>query len=190
MEPTCSWVLVGFVTAEPQWNLHHLLLENFPVPNCMHWDTILTQFCHHCSHPQGSQCVNVRVCDPLAGLRPRDYVSLETGWIFTSLYLPFNQDAATHFLRPILAVGITSLPVLTSCLPLGHPLVCHLEWKDLMRNWILGPRVRLHSTLQAAAHLPAQLSPWWDSINYSFSTERDFLESTYRLKGAWASAYW
>lgn len=44
--------------------------------------------------------------DPLASPQPRDNASLETKWIFTSLYLTFSQVAAAHFLRPISAMGV------------------------------------------------------------------------------------
>lgn len=36
--------------------------------------------------------LNVAVCDSLTSLQPRDAASVETGCIFTSFYLPFNQD--------------------------------------------------------------------------------------------------
>lgn len=36
--------------------------------------------------------MNVRVCDSLTDLQPRDTASVENGCIFTSFYLPFNQD--------------------------------------------------------------------------------------------------
>ena len=33
IEPTFSWILVRFITAEPQWELHHMVLIDFWVLN-------------------------------------------------------------------------------------------------------------------------------------------------------------
>lgn len=152
-------------------------MENFPVPKCRHWNAVLIQFCHHCGHPQGSQSVNVRVCDSLTGLQPRDAASVETGCIFTSFYLPFNQDdddAQAPSLQWVSLLTIFDLLSLSGS-SLGFPPGPKSSDEEL-NTGVVG-EISLHT-------LGCCRSPFL--VRYykplSFSIKRDILERAHRLK--------
>lgn len=89
-------------------------------------------------------------------------------------------------LRPHPCSGSLYLPFLTSFPSLGHPLVSHLDWKPLMRNWILGCGWDFTPHPRLLPISPACLPSWWDSISHShFYKKRYPREGT--STGKWRS---